>query len=385
MTVTITAVNDPPVARDGALVAQPGAAASGTLLAGDAEGETLTYTIVANGSQGSAVITSAVAGTYTYTAIPGAAGADYFTFKANDGQADSNVATVTVTIASPQTTYTLTMAVTPIGGGEIGVTPLLASYAAGTTVSLLATPASGFVFVEWSGAATSSVPGLTLTMNADQQVEAIFARENLVTTAPLDASGTATLAVEADNGEPAARVSITGGQAGQSVTVAVHEGDEAGMHGFAGFAGGLGISKSMVISSALPSGSFAAVVELYYTDAELGALEEAELRLFRFNSATSQWELAGTNDVGVSAPTGNVGDYGVDPANNRVWAVVDHFSQFAAGKADVAELDLNNLPGPIRCGACGTLSPAMLLCWLTALWFTRQGVKRSSGSDRQRR
>ena len=39
------------------------------------------------------------AGQPTYTPDPGYSGSDSFTFKANDGQADSNVATVTLTIS----------------------------------------------------------------------------------------------------------------------------------------------------------------------------------------------------------------------------------------------------------------------------------------------
>jgi Tol biopolymer transport system component len=99
ITVTIAAVNDAPVAQDGTLAVTAGASAGGTLVAMDIDGPALTYTLVANGTKGTATITDAATGAYTYTANAGTSGSDTFTFKADDGVLDSNVATVTVTIA----------------------------------------------------------------------------------------------------------------------------------------------------------------------------------------------------------------------------------------------------------------------------------------------
>ena len=75
-------------------------AATGTLVASDIEGDNLTYSLVANGSQGVATITNPATGAYTYTPNANANGSDSFTFKANDGVADSNAATVNVTIGA---------------------------------------------------------------------------------------------------------------------------------------------------------------------------------------------------------------------------------------------------------------------------------------------
>jgi hypothetical protein len=98
ITVTITAVNDAPVASDGTVTTNEDAAANGTLAATDVDGDTLTYAIVTNGAKGTALITNAATGAYTYTPNANANGSDTFTFKAKDGIADSNLATVTVTI-----------------------------------------------------------------------------------------------------------------------------------------------------------------------------------------------------------------------------------------------------------------------------------------------
>jgi hypothetical protein len=95
---TSTPTNNPPVAYDGTILIAEGTAISGTLSASDSDGDALTYLIVSNGSLGTASITNASKGTYSYTPKAGASGTDQFTFKVNDGKADSNVATVKVTI-----------------------------------------------------------------------------------------------------------------------------------------------------------------------------------------------------------------------------------------------------------------------------------------------
>ena len=90
--------NQAPTAYNGTATTPEGIAVSGTLSASDPDGDALTYTIVSNGLLGTAQITNASTGAYIYTPNAGVTGTDMFTFKANDGQADSNVATVIVTI-----------------------------------------------------------------------------------------------------------------------------------------------------------------------------------------------------------------------------------------------------------------------------------------------
>src|SRR4029077_12944866 len=98
VSITVTAVNDAPVATNGALTTLEDTPGTGTLAATDVDGDALTFSIVANGSKGTATITNATTGAYTYTPNPNANGADSFTFKAHDAALDSNTATVTVTI-----------------------------------------------------------------------------------------------------------------------------------------------------------------------------------------------------------------------------------------------------------------------------------------------
>jgi VCBS repeat-containing protein len=95
--LTVTPVNDAPVAVDGVATVAAGNSVNGTLTATDPDtGAVLTYSKVANPTKGTVTVNAN--GTFTYTANSGTSGVDTFTFKANDGTVDSNVATTTVTI-----------------------------------------------------------------------------------------------------------------------------------------------------------------------------------------------------------------------------------------------------------------------------------------------
>ena len=100
VTITITGVNDAPVAQDdvGAIdedlvlsVAAPGVLANDT----DAENDAFIATLVSDVSNGVLVLNGD--GSYEYTPSADFNGVDSFTYRANDGQ-DSNVATVTITV-----------------------------------------------------------------------------------------------------------------------------------------------------------------------------------------------------------------------------------------------------------------------------------------------
>lgn len=104
VTVTIQRANQTPVATNGTLNVTGSTAATSTLNATDADGDALTYAILSNGSKGTVSLTSASNGVFRYTPNSGASGTDSFTFRVNDGTANSNTATVVVTIASATST-----------------------------------------------------------------------------------------------------------------------------------------------------------------------------------------------------------------------------------------------------------------------------------------
>jgi large repetitive protein len=97
VSVNVTPGNRPPVAQSQSVTTNADAPVSFTLGATDPDGNPLTFaaTSPAHGAL------SGVAPNLTYTPAAGFAGSDSFTFKANDGAADSNVATVSITVTAP--------------------------------------------------------------------------------------------------------------------------------------------------------------------------------------------------------------------------------------------------------------------------------------------
>src|SRR5439155_1491474 len=96
--LTVTAVNDAPVAVDGTATTAEDTLVEITLVASDVDSPTLSYSIVAGPAHGTL---SSVTGTnISYTPALNYNGSDTFTFKANDSNLDSNTATVTLTITA---------------------------------------------------------------------------------------------------------------------------------------------------------------------------------------------------------------------------------------------------------------------------------------------
>ena len=87
--------------------------------------------------------------------------------------------TITANFASSggeQQTYTLTVVVNPQGGGTVTVSPQKTAYTAGETVTLTATPANGYAFVNWTEG--TQVLGtnatLSITMTSNRTITANF-------------------------------------------------------------------------------------------------------------------------------------------------------------------------------------------------------------------
>lgn len=97
---TASKINHLPVASDGTLTTPVDTAANGVLKATDADNDPLTFSIVSQPSHGKVTINDASKGVYTYTPDATYSGADSFTFKVNDGYADSNTATVIVSVTN---------------------------------------------------------------------------------------------------------------------------------------------------------------------------------------------------------------------------------------------------------------------------------------------
>ena len=96
MSLTVTAVDDAPVAQDQSAAIDERTVLQGTLVATDVDSTSLSFVVVTGAAHGALVVD--LAGTFTYTPDVHFVGADSFTFRANDGLLDSNVATVTITV-----------------------------------------------------------------------------------------------------------------------------------------------------------------------------------------------------------------------------------------------------------------------------------------------
>jgi VCBS repeat-containing protein len=98
VTVTVTPANDAPTASDASITTNEDTAKSGTLPAGDVDGDSLTYDVLDGPDNGTLAITNPATGAFTYTPAADYNGPDSFTFKANDGSLDSAPATVSITV-----------------------------------------------------------------------------------------------------------------------------------------------------------------------------------------------------------------------------------------------------------------------------------------------
>jgi hypothetical protein len=98
-----TIIDSPPEAKDGTLTTDEDTSANGTLEANDPDGDPLTFDIVDQPQHGSVTLDDENRGNYTYIPDQDYNGGDSFTFKASDGRADSNVATISITIKAKQT------------------------------------------------------------------------------------------------------------------------------------------------------------------------------------------------------------------------------------------------------------------------------------------
>ena len=97
VTITVTPVNDAPVANDQSVSTDEDTAVAITLTGSDVEGDPLDFSVVTGPSNGTL---SGTAPSLTYTPDADYNGSDSFTFKANDGSLDSNIATVSITVNS---------------------------------------------------------------------------------------------------------------------------------------------------------------------------------------------------------------------------------------------------------------------------------------------
>jgi large repetitive protein len=132
VTITVTPVNDAPVADGQTLSTDEDVALPVTLTGSDPDGTTPTFAVVAQPQHGTLSGTSP---NLTYTPAANYHGADSFTYKANDGTADSPIATVSLNIAPlPDVPVANNLSVSLTGGTSLAIV-LAGSDADGDTLT----------------------------------------------------------------------------------------------------------------------------------------------------------------------------------------------------------------------------------------------------------
>jgi hypothetical protein len=193
--LTVNALQQPPVITSGPS-ATPNPALTGQVVAfsaaaSDPNGDPLTFSWNfgdgSNGTGSSASHAYATAGTFTAQ------------LTVSDGKGGSATGNTIVTVNSPAL-CTLTTSTNGSGAGSISLSPPGGSYAAGTVVTLTASPASGSVFTNWSGAASGTANPLAITINSNAVATATFNLSGLVAWWKFDEGSGASAADSSGNG-----------------------------------------------------------------------------------------------------------------------------------------------------------------------------------------
>ena len=99
ISITVNAVNDPPVTNSASLPVDEDDVAIGTLPGGDVD-STVTFEIMSNPTKGALSDFNSTTGRFTYTPNANENGSDSFTFRLSDGTANSSVETISITITA---------------------------------------------------------------------------------------------------------------------------------------------------------------------------------------------------------------------------------------------------------------------------------------------
>lgn len=187
LTITITPINNAPLAEAQTVNLQEDSAKAITLVGSDLDGDTLSYAVVTQPTSGTL---SGTAPNLTYIPTADYSGSDSFTFKVNDGVVDSIPATIMLTIApvndvptadnltvtlSQDSNKTITLTGSDVEGDALTFTvqtqPTNGTLS-GTSPNLTYTPNSGytgtdsFTYISNDGEEDSLVATVAITINA---------------------------------------------------------------------------------------------------------------------------------------------------------------------------------------------------------------------------
>jgi hypothetical protein len=90
---------------------------------------------------------------------------------------------------NPLQQFTLTVVVSPVGGGTVGLVPPGGTYGSGIPVALTANASPGYRFDRWEGDLTGNANPAQITMNSSKSVTAVFIQQFTLTVAVLPVGG----------------------------------------------------------------------------------------------------------------------------------------------------------------------------------------------------
>ncbi len=206
--LTVTPVNDAPVAANASASGNEDTIISGTLSVTDVDNTPaqLSYSLVgANGGAAHGTVVIHADGSYSYTPVHDFNGSDSFSFKANDGALDSNVAVESLTISAVNDAPVNTVpgALSVDGAHDAAITGLAVSDvdAAALTTSLhvehgtLTVAAVGGAAVVGSGTGTVTLSGSVAQIDAT-----LSAADNVVYRSVFEFAGTDHLTMTTNDG-----------------------------------------------------------------------------------------------------------------------------------------------------------------------------------------
>jgi VCBS repeat-containing protein len=211
VTITITAVNDAPVAADDAYTTAEDTAltvAAPGVLGNDSDPDGDSLSAVAGSGPSHGTLTLNANGSFVYTPAANYNGSDSFTYRASDGTLTSNLATVTITITAVNDAPVVTVA----AGGTCGIDDH--SGTINLTVGDVDNAATALTL-----SAASSNP--TLVPNRNIAFAGSGAARTLTATSVAGRSGTAIVTITVSDGQATGSVQVTvrvGGNGNDTLT-----------------------------------------------------------------------------------------------------------------------------------------------------------------------
>ena len=125
----------------------------------------------------------------------------------NQNQSQAPISVTNPVSQNPVTQYNLNVTVMPVGSGAIN--PGAGKYNNGSTVTLTATPTSGYKFSSWSGDVSGTNPNINITLDSSKNIVANFSPISYTLQVMVDPPGSGAIGPTATNYQFGKSVTLT--------------------------------------------------------------------------------------------------------------------------------------------------------------------------------